>query len=264
MTNARRRHARSMSHEYTSRSRRAARGGAPQLPVISYHEGSGVMATVPVVDRPREKLARVGAMALGDNELVAMVLGTGTRSRGALMVAQDVIAMAGGVPGLVRVTLDELDGVPGVGVSRAARLLAAVELGRRTLFGEGNERPQMRSTGDLVAYLLPRYGGGAVERFGVVLLDQKQRVIRSVILSTGTAEASISHPRDVFRAAVLASASSLVVFHNHPSGDPLPSATDRIITRQLVAAGELMSIDVIDHIILGGTTYFSFKEESKR
>jgi DNA repair protein RadC len=97
-----------------------------------------------------------------------------------------------------------------------------------------------------------------------VLLDQRQRVIRSVILSTGTAEASISHPRDVFRAAVLASASSLVLFHNHPSGDPLPSMTDRIITRQLVAAGELMSIDVIDHIILGGTTYFSFKEESKR
>lgn len=222
------------------------------------------MATVPVVDRPREKLARVGAMALGDNELVALVLGTGTRSRGALYVAQDVIAMAGGVPGLVRVSLDELDRVPGVGVSRAARLLASVELGRRTLFGEGEERPQMRSTKDLVAYLLPRYGGGAVERFGVVLLDQKQRVIRSAILSTGTAEASISHPRDVFRAAVLASASSVAVFHNHPSGDPLPSAADRVMTRQLVDAGELMSIPVIDHIILGGTTYFSFKEESKR
>ena len=221
------------------------------------------MASVPVVDRPREKLARVGAMALGDNELVALVLGTGTRSRGALVVAQNVIAMAGGVPGLVRVTLDELDGVRCVGVSRAAPA-GGSGLGRRTLFGEGDERPQMRSTGDLVAYLLPRYGGGAVERFGVVLLDQKQRVIRSVILSTGTVEASISHPRDVFRAAVLASASSVVVFHNHPSGDPLPSATDRIITRQLVAAGELMSVDVIDHIILGGTTYFSFKEESKR
>ena len=179
-------------------------------------------------------------------------------------MAQDVIAMAGGVPGLLRVGLDELDRVPGVGASRAARVLAAVELGRRTLFGEGQERPQMRGTTDLVAYLLPRYGGGAVERFGVVLLDQKQRVIRSVILSTGTAEASVSHPRDVFRAAVLASASSLVVFHNHPSGDPLPSAADRVVTRQLVEAGELMSIEVIDHIILGSTTYFSFKEESKR
>lgn len=222
------------------------------------------MARVPVVDRPREKLARVGATALGDNELVALVLGTGTRARGALTVAQDVIAAAGGVPGLVRIALDELDRVPGVGASRAARVLAAVELGRRTLFGDVGERPQMRSTTDLVDYLRPRYGGGAVERFGVVLLDQKQRVIRSVILSTGTAEASICHPRDVFRAAVLASASSVAVFHNHPSGDPLPSAADRVVTRQLVDAGDLMSIDVIDHIILGSTTYFSFKEESKR
>lgn len=222
------------------------------------------MATVPLVDRPREKLARVGAMALGDNELVALVLGTGTRSRGALLVAQDVIALAGGVPGLLKMGLDELDRIPGVGTSRAARLLAAVELGRRTLFGDGDERPQMRTAKDLAAYLMPRYGGGAVERFGVVLLDQRRRVIRSVILSTGTAEASICHPRDVFRAAVLASASSVVVFHNHPSGDPMPSAADRVVTRQLVDAGELMSIDVIDHIILGATTYFSFKEESKR
>jgi DNA repair protein RadC len=229
-----------------------------------YTEGSGVMAQVPVVDRPREKLARVGAMALGDNELVALVLGTGTRSRGALTVARDVIEMAGGVPGLVRITLDELHRVPGVGASRAARVLAAVELGRRTLFGDGIERPQMLSTTDLVGYLLPRYSGFAVERFGVVLLDQKQRVIRSVILSTGTAEASIAHPRDVFRAAVLASASSLVLFHNHPSGDPYPSAADRIVTKGLVAAGELMDIEVMDHIILGSGTYFSFREESKR
>jgi DNA repair protein RadC len=222
------------------------------------------MATVPLVDRPREKLARVGAMALGDNELVALVLGTGTRSRGALLVAQDVIALAGGVPGLLKMGLDELDRIPGVGTSRAARLLAAVELGRRTMFGDRDERPQMRTAKDLAGYLMPRYGGGAVERFGVVLLDQRRRVLRSVILSTGTAEASICHPRDVFRAAVLASASSVVVFHNHPSGDPMPSAADRVVTRQLVDAGELMSIDVIDHIILGATTYFSFKEESKR
>jgi DNA repair protein RadC len=222
------------------------------------------MARVPVVDRPRERLARVGAMALGDNELVAIVLGTGTRSRGALTVARDVIEAAGGLAGLARVTLDELYRVRGVGVSRAARMLAAVELGRRTLFRDGPRRPQMLRTEDLVAYLAPRYGGGAVERFGVVLLDQKQRVIRSMILSTGTVEVSIAHPRDVFRAAVLASATSVALFHNHPSGDPAPSATDRLLTKQLVEAGELMNIGVIDHIILGAGTYFSFKEESKR
>ena len=222
------------------------------------------MARIPVVDRPRERLARVGAMALGDHELVAIVVGTGTRARGALAVARDVIEMAEGVPGLARITLDELYRVPGVGVSRAARLLAAVELGRRTLFGEGPDRPQMLSTGDLVAYLAPRYGSGAVERFGVMLLDPKQRVIRSMIVSTGTVDVSIAHPREVFRAAVLASASSIALFHNHPSGDPSPSIADRLMTKKFVDAGELMSIEVVDHIILGSGTYFSFREDSKR
>ena len=117
------------------------------------------MAKVPVVDRPREKLARVGALALGDNELVALVLGAGTRQRGALVVAQDVIALAGGVPGLVKLDLDELDRVPGVGASRAARLLAAVELGRRTLFGKDEERPQMLSTADLGGLLVAALRG---------------------------------------------------------------------------------------------------------
>ena len=244
MTKARGRPIRRMSHEYT--------------------EGSGVMARVPVMERPRERLARVGAMALGDHELVAIVLGTGTKSRGALTVARDVIEMAEGMAGLSRLTLDDLCCVPGVGVSRAARLLASVELGRRTLFDGGPERPQMLSPGDLVAYLAPRYGGGAVERFGVVLLDQKQRVIRSMILSTGTVEASIAHPRDVFRAAVLASATSVALFHNHPSGDPSPSVADRLLTNKFSEAGELMSIAVVDHIILGAGKYFSFKEESRR
>lgn len=219
------------------------------------------MATVPVVDRPREKLARVGAEALGDNELIALVLGAGTRSRGALVVAHDVLRAAGEAQGLLRIGLDELCRVPGVGQSRASRLLAAVELGRRTLFGDREERPQMLSTKDVVEYLAPRYGGFGVERFGALLLDQKLRVIRSVILSTGTVEASVSHPRDLFRAAMLASASHVVAFHNHPSGDPSPSVHDRIVTRRLVFAGDLIGIELMDHIILGGGKFFSFKAE---
>jgi len=219
------------------------------------------MATVPVVDRPREKLARVGAEALGDSELIALVLGSGTRSRGALVVAQDVMLAAGEAQGLLRIGLDELCRVPGVGGSRAARLLAAVELGRRTMFGDRGERPQMLSTKDVVDYLAPRYAGFGVERFGVMLLDQKQRVIRAVILTTGTVEASVSHPRDLFRVAMLASASYVVAFHNHPSGDPAPSTQDRIMTKRLQFAGELIGIGLMDHIILGGQTFFSFKAE---
>jgi DNA repair protein RadC len=219
------------------------------------------MAMVPIVDRPREKLARAGAAALGDSELVALVIGAGTRKRGALLVAQDVIATAGGVAGLVRLAPDDLDRIPGVGASKAAKLLAAVELGRRTLFGDDQDRPRMTTTAQVATYLAPRYGGGAVERFGVVLLDQRQRVMRSLILSTGTAEASLSHPRDVFRPAVAAGAARIVLFHNHPSGDPLPSEADRLMTRRLRLAGEVMGIEVIDHVILGSRTYFSFRDE---
>ncbi len=216
------------------------------------------------VDRPREKLARVGAEALGDNELVALVLGAGTRARGALTVAQDVLEAAGGIAGLVRLGPDDLDRVAGVGASRAARVLAAVELGRRTLARDAPERPRMLTPEDAGDYLMPRYSGFGVERFGVMLLDQKQRVIRTTVISTGTLDSSVAHPREVFRAAAVASASSVVVFHNHPSGDPSPSPEDRLVTQRLALAGEVMGIELLDHIILGDGTFYSFKEELKR
>jgi DNA repair protein RadC len=253
-----------MSHEYTTALARRRRARAPQRARISYHEGSGVMASVPVVDRPREKLLRAGVDALGDNELVALLLGSGMRSRGALIVAQDVIEAAGDVPGLVRLGIDELCRVPGVGPSRAARLLAAVELGRRTLFGDGSNRPQMLSPKDLGAYLVPRYAGAAVERFGVMLLDQRCRVMRCVILSSGTVEGCVMHPRDLYRVAMLASATYVVAFHNHPSGDVTPSPADRILTRRLKEIGDLLGIELMDHIILAGSSFFSFKHEAKR
>jgi DNA repair protein RadC len=218
------------------------------------------MAMVPVVDRPREKLLRAGADALGDTELIALVLGSGTRSRGALVVAHDVMRAAGDLHALARIGIDELCRVRGVGQSRAARLLAAMELGRRTLFGDRGERPQMLSPKDLARYLQPRYSGSAVERFGVMLLDQKQRVIRSEILTVGTVEAGMVHPRDVFRVAMLASASHVVVFHNHPSGDPAPSMNDRLVTRRLFEAGELVGIALLDHVILGGKSFYSFRQ----
>lgn len=218
------------------------------------------MAMVPVVDRPREKLMRVGAEALGDTELIALLIGSGTRSRGALGVAQDVIAAAEDVRGLAQIGVDALCRVRGVGESRAARLLAAVELGRRTLFGDRGKRPQMLSPKHLGMYLLPRYSGSGVERFGVMMLDQKQRVIRCEILTIGTVETGMVHPRDVFRVAMLASASFVVVFHNHPSGDPAPSPVDRLVTRRLLECGELMGIPLLDHVILGAKDFYSFKQ----
>ncbi|MDP3716811.1 MAG: DNA repair protein RadC [Acidobacteriota bacterium] len=253
-----------MSDEYTTASPRRRRAIAAERASISYHDGSATMASVPVEDRPREKLARAGADALGDNELLALVIGSGTRSRGALAVAQDVIAMADGLSSLARLGMDDLERVPGIGASRAARVLAAVELGRRTLTRDSPDRPRFLTIKEAAHYLMPRFGGYVVERVGVMLLDQKHRLIRTAVVSTGTLDGTVAEPRDIYRLAVAASAASVVVFHNHPSGDPSPSTFDRLLTRRLAVAGDMLGIELADHIILGDGTYFSFKEESKR
>ena len=211
-------------------------------------------------DRPREKLARAGVSALGDNELLALVLGAGIRGRDALAVAHDVLKRVGGVHGLVHVGLDELRGVGGIGQPRAARLLAAIELGRRAVVSGSGERPKLSSPAAIGQYLLPLYGGYPVERFGVVLLDAKNRLIRTRILSIGTVEESHGHPREIYREAAIASAAKVVVFHNHPSGDPKPSVEDVLLTRRLKEAGKIMGIELSDHIVLGDGQWFSFRD----
>ncbi|HTK99969.1 MAG TPA: DNA repair protein RadC [Pseudomonadales bacterium] len=219
------------------------------------------MKTVATHDRPREKLQRLGAAALGDNELLAIVLGHGRSRVSALDMANAVLEAADGAHGLVRTRYDDLCAIPGIGRARAAQILAAVELGRRTLTRPLRERVQIVNARAAAEYLLPQYGSRSVEQFGVVLLDTKRRVIRTLILSVGTLDASIVHPREVFGAAAAAGAAALVLFHNHPSGDPRPSPDDLDLTRRLAAAGVLMGIDVIDHVILADVRYYSFKEE---
>ena len=219
------------------------------------------MKTVAPHDRPREKLQRHGVAALGDNELLAVVLGHGSRASSALDLANAVLAAVGGVHGLVRARHDAVKGVPGIGTARAAQILAAVEIGRWTLTPAARERVQFTTPRVAAEFLLPQYGNRAVEQFGVVLLDTKHRVLRTLVLSVGTLDASIVHPRDVFREAALAGAGRLVLFHNHPSGDPKPSDDDVRLTARMVAAGNLMGIDVIDHLILADVRYDSFKEE---
>ncbi len=211
-------------------------------------------------DRPRERLDRVGTAALGDHELLAIVLGHGHGGRSALDLASAVLESAGGLHGLVRATADELQRVAGIGAARAAQVLAAIELGRRTLARVPHERVQLMTPHQVAAYLMPEFGSGAVEQFGVVILDSKHRVLKTRLLSVGSLDASVVHPREVFRAAVLGGAAAVVLFHNHPSGDPTPSREDCDLTRRLVAAGELMGIDVLDHVILADMRFVSLRE----
>src|SRR4029453_914149 len=184
------------------------------------------MKAVAPHDRPREKLQRLGAASLGDNELLAIVLGHGRSRAGALDMANAVLGATDGAHGLVRTRYDDLCAIPGIGQARAAQILAAVELGRRTLTRPVRERVQIVNARSAAEFLLPQYGSRSVEQFGVLLLDTRHRVIRTLVLSIGTLDASIVHPREVFGAAGGAWGVGLVLFHNHPSGDPKPTGGD--------------------------------------
>jgi DNA repair protein RadC len=218
------------------------------------------MKDVALHDRPREKLERLGPAGLGDNELLALVLGGGVRGVGALELANRVIEFAGGLYGLTRTTVSDLRRVRGVGRARAAQVIAAVEFGRRSLVREAVERPRFTTPVSMAAYLLPLYGASAVEQFGIVMLDSKARVIRTKLVSVGSIDSTIVHPREVFREAAASAAATIILFHNHPSGDPTPSGNDLVLTARMIHAGEIMGIDVVDHIILADQTYYSLLE----
>jgi len=211
-------------------------------------------------DRPREKLWQHGVSALGDNELVALVIGHGSRTAGALAVANDLLARFGGLHGLVPCVADDLACIAGIGSARAAQIVAAVELGRRTMVPRPSERLRIQYPRDAASYLMPRFGSRLNEQFGVLLLDSKHRVMRTAVIVAGTQNTTIVEPRDVYREAALGGASAIVVFHNHPSGDPKPSVEDVDLTERLAAAGVLMGIELADHIIIGDMNYWSFKE----
>ena len=214
-------------------------------------------------DRPREKLERLGPGALGDNELLAIVLGSGSSTQGTLALANTLLAQVGGLHGLTRASVIDLDGIPGIGPARAAQVLAAVELGRRTLLRRMGARPKLSTPGQLASYLLPQYGASPVEQFGIVMLDTQHRVIRIRIVSVGSLDSTIVHPREVFREATSASAAAIVLFHNHPSGDPTPSMDDLVLTKRIIDAGDVMGIAVVDHLILADQRYISFLETGR-
>lgn len=217
------------------------------------------LSTLPQ-DRPREKLARNGVSALDDAELLAVLIGHGGGGATAATSAQAVLASAGGVHGLTTLRREQLLRIAGIGPAQAGRILAAVELGRRTLTSPEIDRPRFLGPGETASYLVPRYGAYPVERFGVLLLDTRYRLISSRLLSVGSVDASLANPREVLREALLAAAPVVVAFHNHPSGDPSPSRDDIELTRRLKAAGALVGVSLIDHVILTRTRYCSLRE----
>jgi DNA repair protein RadC len=213
---------------------------------------------LPASERPRERLAALGPEALSSRELIAILIGAGTRRASALEIGERLAG--GGLRAIQAASLGELAGHEGLGPARASRLLAALELGARAASEGRSPLPELRTPAEAARLLLPRYASRPVETFGVLALDVRHRLRREAIVSTGSLTSSLVHPREVFQQAVLARAAAIVVFHNHPSGDPEPSAEDLSLTRRLAAAGTLMGIELVDHLILGAGRYVSLKE----
>ena len=217
------------------------------------------LTSVPAGDRPRERLWRLGAPALTAAELLAILLGTGGGGATAHATAARLLAAGdGSLRRLAARPPSELLRRPGVGPAKAARLLAAFELGARL----GQEaRPavtRIREPDDVARLFQDRLRDLAVEEFHLLALDSQSQVLREVLVTRGLLNSSLVHPREVFRPAIAEAAAGIIIVHNHPSGDPTPSAEDRAVTRQLVAAGRLLDLPVYDHVIIAGDRHLSF------
>lgn len=216
---------------------------------------------LPPADRPRERLRALGASALTTSELLGLLLGVSTAGRTTTELATGVLVRAAGsLRRLGQMPVGTLTEVAGLGEARAIAIHAALELGRRLAAEGADEGEPMRGPRDVWRYYAPRLEGLPVEEFHVAVLDAQHRLERDVLVSRGILNSSLVHPREVFREAIAERAASLVLVHNHPSGDPTPSPDDKAITTQLVAAGRLLDIPIQDHLVIGRGRFVSFAE----
>ena len=214
-----------------------------------------------VTDGPRERLDALGPTALSDAELLALLLRTGGPGRAALGLAADLLERHDGVSGLARTAPAELRQTAGVGPAKSASLLAALELGRRLATRRLRTGDAIRGPADVHRHFHARLRDTLQERFLVLLLDGRHRVLREVMASQGTLTASLVHPREVFRLALREAAAAVILVHNHPSGDPTPSREDREVTERLVQVGEILGVPVLDHVIVAERGYVSLRED---
>ena len=220
---------------------------------------------LPENERPRERLAELGAQALRDAELIAILLRAGTKGRSALQIADELVHKFGTLHALARASLEELQ-IKGIGRDKAIALTSAFTLAARMAREIQREATLLDTPEQVADFLRDENRGYDVEHFQAVLLNARRKLIRVHEISKGLVDSIMVHPREVFRGAIAANASTLVLVHNHPSGDPTPSESDIRVTRDLIRAGQLLKIEVADHIILGHRTaanekgYFSMRE----
>ena len=220
------------------------------------------LKNLPEADRPREKLARLGAGSLTDAELVAILLGTGTREQSALSIGQELTKNGRLYKELAKFTeLAELTRFKGLGQAKASTVLAALEIGRRIASAGVQEKVSLNSPASCAEYLMTRLRYARQEMFYVLLLDSKNMLMEMKLVSSGILNQVPVHPREVFAPAILGRATKILVAHNHPSGDPKPSRDDDSLTEILFKSGKILGIELVDHIVIGDGIYYSYLEQ---
>lgn len=218
------------------------------------------MREMPERDRPRERLTQVGAEVLQDTELLAILFRTGTAKVGAVALADRVLRHFGSLRKLARASLEEVQLVNGVGPVKAIEIKAALELGKRLALYNEKKRDHIGGAADVASLLMWKFKEYETEHFKTVLLNTKNEVLKYVDVSSGSLNATLAMPGDVFRQAVREGAAAVIVAHNHPSGDPEPSRQDVELTKRLMEAGEILGIPLLDHVVFGEGRYVSLKE----
>lgn len=214
---------------------------------------------LPRAERPRERLQKHGAEALSSQELLALILGRGIKGESVMVTAQRLLSSFGNIKNISEASLEELSAIKGIGLAKAAQLKAAFELARRRDDQESKQLP-VKSHRDVIKIVSQKLKDKKKEHFLILSLDTRNNLIRISTISTGTLDANLVHPREVFKEAIQSLASSIILVHNHPSGDPEPSEADIDITKRILETGKIVGIDVLDHIIIANNKSLSFKE----
>jgi DNA repair protein RadC len=211
-------------------------------------------------ERPRERLMQVGERALSTSELLAIIFRTGVGGENVVRLSERLLVGFGGLPGIAKASLTELQSVNGIGPAKAVEIKAALELGRRLLASAPEQRAQVSSPADAANLLMSDMALLEQEHLRLVLLDTRNQVLSTPTVYVGSLNTSVIRVGELFRHAIKENAAAMIVAHNHPSGDPSPSPEDVRVTKQIVSAGQLLDVDVLDHLVIGHGRYVSLKE----